>query len=58
VYSLQGVSQEIVHFMRGCEHLLSALASRRNFSETEKQMIAYYWKEVTSQTQFIRDELG
>jgi hypothetical protein len=56
VFSLQGVSKDVAQFSKGCEHLLSALACRKEFSETERQMISYYCHEIMSKTEHLRDE--
>jgi hypothetical protein len=54
--SLEGISDDIARFSRGCECLLSALARGIKFSEIEKDMIAYYRQEIITKTQSLRDE--
>ncbi len=56
MFSLEGISQDVTQFRKGCECLLSALARHTSFSETEKAMIAYYCEEITAQTKSLRDE--
>jgi len=54
VFSLEGVSEEVAQFVQSCERLLSARHTR--FSETEKDLISYYFREIMIQTQSLRDE--
>jgi hypothetical protein len=54
---LEGISDEVTKFSKGCEHLFAALARRTKFSETEKAMISYYCREIMAQTQALRDEV-
>jgi hypothetical protein len=54
--SLDGLSDDVARFSKGCECLLSALARDSRFSETEKAMISYYCEELMTQTQSLRDE--
>jgi hypothetical protein len=56
MFSLEGVSEDVAQFTKGCERLLSALAQQNKFSDTERAMISHYWKEVTAQIQALRDE--
>lgn len=53
---MEGLCDSVRQFTKGCEHLLAALARHTEFTETEKQMISYYWQEITTQTQSLRDE--
>jgi len=57
MFSLEGVSEDVAQFVRGCERLLSALTRHAKFCETEKEMILYYCREIMSQTQTLQDEL-
>ena len=43
---MDGISSDVAQFTRGCEHLLSALASHTEFSEMEQRLINYYCHEV------------
>ena len=55
MFSLEGVSEDVAQFRKGCERLLSALARQTKFSETEKDMISYYCREIMIQTQSLQD---
>jgi hypothetical protein len=55
VFSLEGVGEDVAQFRKGCERLLSALAHQTKFSETEKDMISYYCREIMIQTQSLQD---
>ena len=55
MFSLEGVSEDVAQFRKGCERLLSALARQNKFSETEKDMISYYCREIMIKTQSLRD---
>lgn len=50
------LSDDVAKFTKGCEHLLAAIARHTEFTETETQMISYYWREITAQTQSLRDK--
>ena len=39
MFSLEGVSEDVAQFTKGCERLLLALTRHAKFSETEKEMI-------------------
>ena len=54
---MDGISDEVTKFSKGCEHLFAALARSTKFSETEKAMISYYCREIIAQTQALRDEV-
>ena len=51
-----GLSDDVAQFTKGCEHLLAALAGRTEFSETEKEMVSYYLREITSKIKSLRGE--
>jgi hypothetical protein len=56
VFSLEGVSEDVAQFTKGCERLLLALTRHAKFSETDKEMICYYCQEIMTHTQSLRDE--
>ena len=49
------LNEDVAHFAKGCEYLLSALASREQFTEIEKELIEYYCLEIVTQTKTLRD---
>jgi hypothetical protein len=55
--SLEGISDDVLQFTKGCEILFSVLAQNAKLSDIEKQLIAYYWRELTTQTEILRTEL-
>jgi len=56
VFSLENISEDIAQYVKGCEHLLSALRRQTTFSETEKEIISYYCQEILAHTQSMREE--
>ena len=58
MFSLEGVSTEVAAFITASQRLLEALACHSRRSESEKEMISYYCKEIMLQMQLRRDELG
>lgn len=57
MFSLEGIGQDVAQFMKGCDHLLSALNHQATFSKSEKVLISHYCREIMSQTQSLRDEV-
>jgi hypothetical protein len=55
---LEGVSTEVAAFITASQRLLAALTCHSRCSESEKEMISYYCKEIMLQMQPRRDELG
>ena len=55
MFSLEGISEDVARYITGCERLLSALTRQTNFSETEKEMISYYSREILTHTQSLRE---
>lgn len=50
---MERLSVEVAHFTSGCEYLLSALARHTQFSDTEKQLILYYYQEIAAHAQSL-----
>ena len=55
--SLDDLHEAVLLFTKGCEHLLSALACRTQFSDTERELISYYSQEIATQAQSLLDKL-
>ena len=56
MFSLENISEDVAQYMKGCEHLLSALGRHTKFSETETQIISYYSQEILAHTRSLREE--
>lgn len=54
MFSLEGVGPEVAQFVQSCERLLSARHTK--FSETEKDLISYYFREIMTHIHSLRDD--
>ena len=54
---LRGINDDVTQFTKGCEYLLTALASNTQFSQIERDLISHYCREILAQTQTLRNEV-
>lgn len=56
MFSLEGVSEDVVQFKKSCDRLLSALTRDTKLSESERELIAYYCRVIVDHTRSPKDE--